>query len=111
MRVVVNRVVPCVFLSGYCIVHVVVASAVAPGRSPNADEIRLAFDMIHRVLVAPVTHVSPANGGLLHSPVKFAKFAKVAQKQVSDDAKKLFEGCLWSMIRSNSKEERVKRRI
>lgn len=43
---------------------------------------RVAFDMTHRVLVAPVTHVSPANGGLPYSPATFAKFARVAQDKV-----------------------------
>lgn len=74
------------------LVHTIFASAAAQGKLPNADEVRMTFEMIHHVLVAPVTHVSPANGGLPHPPVKFGKFAKIAQDKVGSDAKKTVLG-------------------
>lgn len=44
---------------------------------------RVAFDMIYRVLLSPVTHLSPANGGRPYCREKFAKVARVAQEKVT----------------------------
>lgn len=46
------------------------------------EERALAFGVVHRTLLAPVTHLSPANGGRPHDPATFAKFAKPAQEKV-----------------------------
>lgn len=46
------------------------------------EERRVAFGTVRRVLVSPVSHVSLANGGRPHSPVKFFRFARAAQEKV-----------------------------
>ena len=50
---------------------------------PPAGETQVAFEMIHRLLLVPVTHVSPANGDRPHPPEKFAKFARAARDKVT----------------------------
>lgn len=49
------------------------------------EERAVAFDAIHRTLLAPVTHLSPANGGRPHDPVVFARLAKPALEKVGWD--------------------------
>lgn len=58
-------------------------------RQRNSEENRLAFGITHRVLLSPVTHLSPAAGGRPHPPAKFAKYARVAQEQVTQRARGL----------------------
>lgn len=48
------------------------------------EERALAFDVVRRTLLAPVTHISTANGGRPLDPATFARFAKPAQEKVSD---------------------------
>lgn len=46
------------------------------------EERALAFGVVHRTLLAPVTHLSLANGGRPYDPAIFAKFAKPALEKV-----------------------------
>ncbi|CAM9248416.1 unnamed protein product, partial [Scytosiphon promiscuus] len=45
------------------------------------EERAISFGFVHRTLLAPVTHLSPANGGRAHDPAVFAKVAKPAQEK------------------------------
>ena len=51
-------------------------------RVPATTEERVAFSAIHRLLLAPVGHMSPANGDRPHRPAKFMKFANIARDKV-----------------------------
>lgn len=51
-------------------------------REKLEEERALAFGVVYRTLLAPVTHLSPANGGRPYDPGLFAKFAKPAQEKV-----------------------------
>lgn len=46
------------------------------------EERAVAFQTVHRTLLSPVTHLSPANGGRPHDPAVFTKFAKPAVEKV-----------------------------
>lgn len=46
------------------------------------EERAVAFRTVHRTLLSPVTHLSPANGGRPHDPAVFKKFAKPAVEKV-----------------------------
>lgn len=46
------------------------------------EERAVAFDAVHRTLLAPVTHLSPASGGRPHDPLVFARVAKPALEKV-----------------------------
>lgn len=46
------------------------------------EERAVAFRTVHRTLLSPVTHLSPANGGRPHDPAVFTKFAKPAAEKV-----------------------------
>lgn len=51
-------------------------------RVPVTTEERVAFSVIHRLLLAPVGHMSPANEDRPHQPANFMKFAKIARDKV-----------------------------
>lgn len=59
------------------------AAATKSQKKAEAERV-LAFDVVRRTLLAPVTHISSANGGRPHDPATFASFAKPAQEKVSD---------------------------
>lgn len=60
------------------------AAATAKNQKKAEAERALAFDLVRRTLLAPVTHISAANGGRPHDPATFASFAKPAQEKVGD---------------------------
>lgn len=49
------------------------------------EERRVAYSMVHRVLLAPVTHVSPANRDRPNALAKFTEFATIAHNKVTTD--------------------------
>lgn len=73
------------------------AASAAKNTRKLGEERALSFGLVHRTLLAPVTHLSPANGGRPYDPAVFAKFAKPAQDKVRRDFECWRVRSLWEV--------------